>query len=268
MSITFKQFFTDADYIELCKCLDNKRKLFLQAFKDFENLPNLHANYHLVQHARNYTTLLNTSVGTKEMVHLRHLFDSGIDKHFPLTNNTSMNLLQFKSLMNDWSIIEKPVNPENINEDFYRELASVYRKMGYELAFFEVACRYYELACFLVKDNKTDTCYYLYVGDVVTISEKEDKSFAILRSIFSHKRDNQHFAFIIIDRFELTNQKKLECPVYRLQNTREICPISEVDTNNTAHFIYYCNDNECIIGSEHNFENDLYIKNAYFFKAI
>ncbi|CAG8534537.1 17597_t:CDS:2, partial [Gigaspora rosea] len=140
---------------------------------------------------------------------------------------------QFKSLMNDWFIIEKPVDPEDTNEDlikisllyyeyisnmmlkkhvprkkvkkllndldFYRELASVYRKM--------------------VKDNETDAHYYLHVGDIVTISEKEDKSFAILRSILSHKRDNQHFAFIIIDRFELTNQKKLECPVYGLQNT-------------------------------------------------
>ncbi|KAF0541219.1 hypothetical protein F8M41_005599 [Gigaspora margarita] len=146
-----------------------------------------------------------------------------------------MNLPQFKSLMNDWFIIEKPVNPEDINE---------------------------------VKDNETYAHYYLHVGDVVNISEKKDESFAILRSIFRYKRDNQHFAFIIIDRFELTNQKKLECPVYRLQNMREICSISEVDMNNTTHFIHYCNDNECIIGSEHNFENDLYIKNVYFFKAV
>ena len=40
-----------------------------QAFKEFENLSNLHINYHLVQHTKNYTTLLNTSVGTKEMIH-------------------------------------------------------------------------------------------------------------------------------------------------------------------------------------------------------
>ena len=49
--------------------LYNNCLLVKQAFKDFENLPNLHINYHLVQHARNYATLLNTGVGTKEMVH-------------------------------------------------------------------------------------------------------------------------------------------------------------------------------------------------------
>lgn len=37
-----------------------------QAFQDFENLPNLHANYHLVQHAKNYATLLNMGVGKKK----------------------------------------------------------------------------------------------------------------------------------------------------------------------------------------------------------
>ncbi|PKK61925.1 hypothetical protein RhiirC2_668561, partial [Rhizophagus irregularis] len=93
MAIAFKHSFTEKDYIEL------------QEY--FENLPNLHVNYHLVQHARNYATLLNTSVETKEMVHkifknsvlrtnrknidldllkryntlfaMRYLFDGGID---------------------------------------------------------------------------------------------------------------------------------------------------------------------------------------------
>src|SRR5688572_13342065 len=35
----------------------------------FENLPNLHINRHLVDHARNYGTCVNTAVGIKEMVH-------------------------------------------------------------------------------------------------------------------------------------------------------------------------------------------------------
>jgi hypothetical protein len=35
----------------------------------FENLPNLHINRHLVNHARNYGTCVNMAVGTKEMVH-------------------------------------------------------------------------------------------------------------------------------------------------------------------------------------------------------
>ena len=35
----------------------------------FKNLPNVHVNLHLPQHARNFATLRNTAVGTKEMVH-------------------------------------------------------------------------------------------------------------------------------------------------------------------------------------------------------
>ncbi|RGB26577.1 hypothetical protein C1646_770273 [Rhizophagus diaphanus] len=69
MTIAFKHSFTEEDYIQLHECLDSERKLFSQAFEDFENLPNLHVNYHLLLHARNYATLLNTGVGTKEMVH-------------------------------------------------------------------------------------------------------------------------------------------------------------------------------------------------------
>jgi len=30
-----------------------------------ENLPNLHVNLHLIQHAKNYVTLLNISVGSR-----------------------------------------------------------------------------------------------------------------------------------------------------------------------------------------------------------
>ncbi|CAG8809420.1 22144_t:CDS:2, partial [Gigaspora rosea] len=141
-------------------------------------------------------------------------------------------------------ITKKSIDPEDISEDkyisnvilkkrmpkkkveslpdFHKELTSVYRVMV---------------------EDEIGPYYRLHVGDIVTmISEEEGE---ILRSIFSHKRDNLCFAFIIVDRFELTNQMKLECPVYRLQNTRKIYPISKVDTNNIAHFIHYCNNNEC-----------------------
>ena len=36
---------------------------------NFENLPNLHINCHLVDHAHNYRTCVNMAVGIKEMVH-------------------------------------------------------------------------------------------------------------------------------------------------------------------------------------------------------
>jgi len=62
----------------------------------FENLPNLHINRHLVDHARNYRTCVNIAVGIKEMVH--RIF-KGIVLHtnkynFKLTLLQQMNTLQ------------------------------------------------------------------------------------------------------------------------------------------------------------------------------
>ncbi len=45
-----------------------------------------------------------------------------------------------------------------------------------------------------------------------------------------------------------------------------ICPINIVNINDTIYFIHYCND-KCS-DSNHEFENNLYIRNMYFFKAI
>src|SRR5688572_2035772 len=110
-----------------------------KAFEDFENLLNLHVNYHLMLHVKNYVTLLNTSVGTKEMVHrifksivprtnlknvaldllkhyttlfaIRHLLDGGIDLRFSTSSNGFMNLSRhLKRLMSDWFITKDIVD--------------------------------------------------------------------------------------------------------------------------------------------------------------
>ncbi|CAB4494694.1 unnamed protein product [Rhizophagus irregularis] len=223
---------------------------------------------------------------------MRYLFDGGIDSRFSFTSNALVNLLHhLKRLLDDWFIIEKPEEntskadrisnvylkkhiprrkaEENLpnNFTFRRELASAYRDMGYESTFFESPCQHYELACSL-DDDGVNMQYHLHVGDAVAIISKEEGGkFAIVRSIFSHKRNNQHFAFIAINMLEITNLTKLGCPVYRLQDTRQICSLSVVDTNCDVHFVHYCNDNECNNG-EHDFGNNLYIRNMYFFKAL
>ncbi|PKY43320.1 hypothetical protein RhiirA4_457283 [Rhizophagus irregularis] len=236
---------------------------YKRAFEDFENLPNLHVNLSFSATRKKYATFLNT---------VRHLFDGGIDKRFSSTNNALMNLpYHLKRL-----IVEKPFDPEeDISDDEYisniikegipkkhaeenvpndsgfcRELASVYQKMGYEVAFFESSCRYYELICFSVEDNG--------IHNIVCIHERNNRRFAFI----GHKSEHPVWGFghkvldklpgiahsYFIDKFEITNQKKLECPVYRLRDTRRIRPISELDINNTAHFIHHCNDDECISG--------------------
>lgn len=150
---------------------------------------------------------------------------------------------------------------------FRRELALAYQDMGYEITFFENPCQHYELAS-SVDDDGINMQYRLHVGDAITIFSKEGRGFAIVRSIFSHEKNNQHFAFIVINRFEITNLTKLGCPVYRLQDTRQICSMSIVDTNSTVHFIHCCNDGGCNTSSGHDFGNNLYMRNIYFFKAI
>jgi hypothetical protein len=124
----------------------NYYEIYKQVFKDFENLPNLHANFHLILHAKNYATLLNTGVGTKEMVHrifksivpktnlknvnldllkhyntlfaLRHLLDGGIDLRVPTANSGFMNLPKhLHRMMSDWFVAKDNVDIiDDVNE--------------------------------------------------------------------------------------------------------------------------------------------------------
>ena len=107
-------------------------------------LPNLHANFHLLQHARTFGTLTNTGVGTKEMIHrifknmvphtnckniefdllkryttlqsIRHLADGGVDPRFSLSSIDFINISQYsRRLFKDWFIMEDSLE-ENIEE--------------------------------------------------------------------------------------------------------------------------------------------------------
>ena len=102
-------------------------------------MPNLHASFHLLLHAKNYATLLNTSVGTKEMVHrlfksivprtnlknvnldllkhyttlfvIRHLLDGGIDLWYSTLNIGFVNLpIHLQRMMSDWFITKDKVD--------------------------------------------------------------------------------------------------------------------------------------------------------------
>src|SRR2546430_2203589 len=92
-----------------------------------------------MQHAKNYATLVNTGVGTKEMLHrilknieqrtnrknidldllkryttlfaVRHLIDGGVDGRFSYINNALTNLPRhLKRLMDNWFIVEKSLD--------------------------------------------------------------------------------------------------------------------------------------------------------------
>ncbi|PKY23928.1 hypothetical protein RhiirB3_387609 [Rhizophagus irregularis] len=274
MALTFKDSFTKDDYDKLRNCLDIERKLlsqyeiYKQAFKDFENLPNLHANFHLILHAKNYATLLNTGVGTKEMVHrifksivpktnlknvnldllkhyntlfaLRHLLDGGIDLRVPTANSGFMNLPKhLHRIMSDWFVAKDNVDIiDDVNEghihnisfkkrvlqnteipNFQAELASAYEDLGDYSAAPNSTPLFYEYASYvLVKEDGDTALCRLHVGDIVSFNIEElDDSFAVIRTIFCHQKNDRHFAFIIIDWFENTNKTMLDCPIYRLR---------------------------------------------------
>jgi hypothetical protein len=110
-------------------------------FEEFENLPNLHINLHLVFHAKNYGTLVNVQVGNKEMVHkifkdmvtrtnkknieldmmkryttlyaMRHLTEGGIDWRLSRSNDTFKNISQeIRCLFTTW-LEKEPEIPED-----------------------------------------------------------------------------------------------------------------------------------------------------------
>ncbi|CAB4402039.1 unnamed protein product [Rhizophagus irregularis] len=69
------------------------------------------------------------------------------------------------------------------------------------------------------QENDTNVLHQLHIGEIVTIVTEDDETFAIIRSIFSHQYNNQQFAFVSVDGFEITNRTVLECPVFKLRST-------------------------------------------------
>lgn len=116
--------------------------------EQFENLPNLHVNVHLSDHARNYGTLVNVAVGIKEMVHrvfkgmvphmnrknvelemtrryntqqaLRHLADGGVDTRFDNGQKASAHLTDdraLRSVLSGWYATGSEIPAEDDYDD-------------------------------------------------------------------------------------------------------------------------------------------------------
>ena len=156
--------------------------------------------------------------------------------------------------------------------NFQAEIALAYEDLGDYSATLKSSLSFFENVSFYIKENSSESVQYrIHVGDVVTFNTGGlGGSFAIVRMILCHQKNDRRFAFIIIDFLEETNQTKLDCPIYKLRtmhNQRRIFSISMVDAVNTVHFVHNCKVGECI-GGNHNLRNDLYIRNIYFFKAV
>ncbi|PKB95143.1 hypothetical protein RhiirA5_437293 [Rhizophagus irregularis] len=133
---------------ELKDTLRIEHDILLKVFTDnFTNLPNLHINQHHVQNARNFGTLVNISVGIKEMMHrifkgsvsnmnmknieldfirryntlqtIRHLIDGGKDDRFSTIGQGFLNLTTdplLHPLLSDWYIM-RDIQKETTTND-------------------------------------------------------------------------------------------------------------------------------------------------------
>ena len=128
--------------------------------------------------------------------------------------------------------------------NFKSELYQSYKDLGLKSALMNSFLTWYQRISYALEDDYGNTkkvC--LQLGDIVTIQDNEyDESYAILRSIFRHKGNNNKFyIFIIVTWFEYINQNHtiLECPIYRLNDRqwRRVFPITVVDKAHKAYFI-------------------------------
>ena len=153
--------------------------------------------------------------------------------------------------------------------NFQAELELAYGDLGDYSASPNSTLLFFEYVSYMLvkKDGSTALCH-LHIGDIVSFNTEEPgDSFAIIQTIFYHQKNNHRFTFIIVDWLENTNQTMLDCPIYRLQtvaNRRKIFSITLVNTINEVHFVHLCKE-DCIRGN-HNFRNNLYMRNLYFFK--
>ncbi|POG66598.1 hypothetical protein GLOIN_2v1780345 [Rhizophagus irregularis DAOM 181602=DAOM 197198] len=298
--LAFKNSLTNNDYIVLEKYLKMEQKALIELFDDFVGLPNLHANCHLLRHARTFGTLTNTEVGTKEMVH--RIFKNMV----PHTNrkNIEFDLLKryttlqsIRYLADDWFIMKnsemddeellevcsqssqfrnimlrKPISGRNTNividTTFQIDLSLVYESFGYHTSMINKTFSFYKYASYISGEAQ----HHLNIDDVVTIQVANyGESYAVIKGIFKHKSNDGYFyPFIYVNWFEDANKNhdKLDCPIFVLRRDdfyRNIFPLTVIDKVRKVHFVHDCNA-RC--KDSHDSENKHYLKNDFFFEAI
>ncbi|PKY62311.1 hypothetical protein RhiirA4_488574, partial [Rhizophagus irregularis] len=150
VALIFKKIFNEATHNELKNYITQWGYLVAKIFPSITQLPNFHIIRHFDMHIRNFATLVNTAVPTKEMIHrlfkniiphsnkknieldfmqryntlqaLRYLLDGGID--FRYNNETQLNFKELsksqciQSLLNSWYISKLQVEFESNIDDY------------------------------------------------------------------------------------------------------------------------------------------------------
>jgi hypothetical protein len=174
--------------------------------------------------------------------------------------------------------LKRPISARSIIGDtdttiFQSDLALAYSSFGHHASLINKSCKFYEYATYIQDVDYAETKCKLHKNDVVMIQVEDfDKSYAVIKAIFKHKgNDEQYYPFIYVDWFEDIHQNhdKLDCPLFFLchNNTwRKIFPLPVVGEIQKTHFVHFCTA-QCEKNS-HDPNNNQYLKNDFFFKAI
>ena len=174
--------------------------------------------------------------------------------------------------------LKKPVLVRNtmIETDtvsFQTDLALAYNSFGYYASLVNKTCKFYEYASYIQDTQNDEVRCHLNKNDVVTIQVADyGESYAIVKGIFKHKsNDGYYYPFIYVDWLEniYKKHKNLDCPIYILCYNNvyhKIFPLTVVDGIQKVHFVHNCTI-QCR-RDNHDPNNNQYLKNSFFFKAI
>ncbi|PKC09450.1 hypothetical protein RhiirA5_415624 [Rhizophagus irregularis] len=140
--------FSEIGYNDLQQRIMQWAMQIAKIFPNISQLPNFHILRHFVMHAKNFATLINTAVSTKEMIHriykgiiphsnkkniemdfvrcdnclqtLRFLLDGGVDERYNGTAQFNFSILSkdqcVRSLLDSWYILPSITNLEQEDE--------------------------------------------------------------------------------------------------------------------------------------------------------
>ncbi|RIB00055.1 hypothetical protein C2G38_2130522 [Gigaspora rosea] len=114
----------------------------------------------------------------------------------------------------------------------------------------------------------------LHIGDIVTIKEEDNESYAMVRAIFTHKYNNGIvYAFVWIDWLNDIGctDSLLRFPIFERQTDSDtrwyrIYPISMLNDIPKVHFVHACHSSCSAISHDNN--NVQYFMNKFFYKMV
>ncbi|RHZ76477.1 hypothetical protein Glove_197g66 [Diversispora epigaea] len=237
----FSLSFLNDDYKKLEILLQEKHNLLIKIFPEFKNLPNMHINFHLIQHALSYANLINIYIGVKEMVH------QTFKNFLPHTNKKEI----------DFDLIKRYITIEGIRNFFdnnfnYKNfnLFNIWYITG-GLNISEDSLTISAYSKYKVKnENRVINKIKIKSGDVIEIEEETTKklTYTIIRAIISHKgNDTNNYLFFYIKWYNeipgSENNLLGRCSQFKLCDNEKwdvIFPINIVDQQQRVHFVHNC----------------------------